>query len=57
MASRLVQHHADIGSITDKAQNKQLDTVKGKASPATSRASSVTSTGSAGKGKAKGKKK
>lgn len=57
MASRSVQHHANIASITDKAQNKQLDTVKGKASPATSRASSVTSTGSAGKGKAKGKKK
>jgi SWI/SNF-related matrix-associated actin-dependent regulator of chromatin subfamily A member 5 len=38
-------------------KNKALDTVKGKASPATSRASSVASTGSAGKGKAKGKKK
>jgi hypothetical protein len=57
MASRLVLHHVNTGSITDKAQNKQLDTVKAKASPATSRASSVTSTGSAGKGKAKGKKK
>lgn len=38
-------------------QNKQLDTVRGKASPATSRASSVVSNGSATKSKAKGKKK
>ncbi|KAH7082974.1 SNF2 family N-terminal domain-containing protein [Paraphoma chrysanthemicola] len=41
-------------------KNKQLDAVKGKASPAsaaTSRASSVVSNGSATKGKGKGKKK
>lgn len=41
-------------------QNKQLDAVKSKASPASktpSRASSVVSTGSATKGKGKGKKK
>lgn len=44
-------------SIANSPQNKALDTVKGKASPATSRASSVVSTGSASKGKGKGKKK
>lgn len=42
---------------TNNLQNKALDTVKGKNSPATSRASSVVSTSSATKGKAKGKKK
>ncbi|KAF2130418.1 hypothetical protein P153DRAFT_314292 [Dothidotthia symphoricarpi CBS 119687] len=38
-------------------KNKQLDTVKGKASPAPSRASSIVSNGSATKTKGKGKKK
>lgn len=46
-----------LTTFANNPQNKALDTVKGKASPATSRASSVASTGSAGKGKAKGKKK
>jgi SWI/SNF-related matrix-associated actin-dependent regulator of chromatin subfamily A member 5 len=50
--------HQSVGKATaNNLQNKALDTVKGKNSPATSRASSVASTGSATKGKAKGKKK
>jgi SWI/SNF-related matrix-associated actin-dependent regulator of chromatin subfamily A member 5 len=49
-----------IAYLLTRLQNKQLDTVKGKASPASatpSRASSVATNGSATKSKGKGKKK
>jgi SWI/SNF-related matrix-associated actin-dependent regulator of chromatin subfamily A member 5 len=61
MASRFV--HRDRCAwytLANMSQNKQLDAVKSKASPAstsTSRASSVASNGSATKAKGKGKKK
>jgi hypothetical protein len=62
MVSRYVEFMVllAIAYLLTRLQNKQLDTVKGKASPASatpSRASSVATNGSATKSKGKGKKK
>jgi SWI/SNF-related matrix-associated actin-dependent regulator of chromatin subfamily A member 5 len=60
MVSRYVEAKHDKYTHANKMQNKALDAVKGKSSPASatpSRASSVASNGSATKAKGKGKKK